>query len=54
MKTKKRSSASSGRFSRGVKVGSKSRRSSRKSGASSRRNIRKEGFVSKLEDLTPL
>lgn len=58
MKTKKRSSASSGsRFSRGVKVSAKSsRKHSRKTRPSSRarKSSIKEGFVQKLEDLTPL
>ena len=57
MKTKRRSHSASGRFTRGVKAGSKSstRRHSRKSASSSRKiGGIAEGFVAKLEDLTPL
>lgn len=57
MKTKKRSSSASSRFTRGEKVSksSVSRRHARKSPSSHRKSsMSKEGFVSKLEDLTPL
>lgn len=58
MKTKKRSSAASGRFSRGAKMSAKKssvRRHTKKS--TSRRSApagKKETYLQKLEDLTPL
>lgn len=55
MKTKKRGSSSSSRFSRGTKVSSKggSRRHARKS-SSKRSESNKGGFIQKLEELSPL